>query len=333
MTFWDGLRGVYKGYSWMRRNKDYQMIPPEQVEVKEEPVVSLSETIDWGLVDADIPSVWKDTKGDGITIAVLDTGVCVHDDLKDNLIARYDKTGEGIDRGGSHATHVAGIIAASDNGTGVVGVAPNAKIISIKVLKSNGTGSIKNVVDGLKMCETLDCDIVNLSLGMPRKGPQEMHEVIKRLRSQGKIVVAAAGNNKKKVNFPARWDECIAVAAMDKNDKLAKFASKGPEVDIIAPGVDVYSTVCGNKYQTMDGSSMSTPFFSGIIALILSLSRSNDTEIRSMFKIDKYEDLLDIIDKLTDPERNFETRFAGKSGDTGYGFPDFENFKRYYDAD
>lgn len=302
----------------MHLDKIMNFIPTENL-IGKEAFAPLSQLVDWGLIASGIPSAWDFTQGEGVNIAVVDIGVCNHIDLSDNVIARYDTTGEGIDHGGDHATHVAGIIAANANDIGCVGIAPKSKIISIKVLNSNGAGSLKQIIDGLKICEQLDVQIINLSLGIVSKPPQELEDQIKRLYSQGKFIIAAAGNNAGKVNYPAAYNEVIAVAANDKDSHLAKFASHGSEVDALAPGVDIYSTVCQDNYKIMSGSSMAAPFFSGVCALILSYAKAHPEEL----PINNFEDLLKILDVLCNPDPLVP--YAGKLGDTGFGLPSFAN--------
>lgn len=146
------------------------------------------------------------------------------------------------DKASGHGTHVAGIIAGSDNDFGVVGVAPKCKVIPIKVLNDDGSGSFETIAAGLKKAIELNVDIINMSLGASVEPPKFIHDLILEAVSKGIVVVAAAGNDSKNVNYPARYDEVIAVAALDAGGKLATFTSKDETVDIVAPGVDIYST-------------------------------------------------------------------------------------------
>jgi subtilisin family serine protease len=115
-----------------------------------------------------------------------------------------------------------------------------------------------------------------MSLGSPADpGNDEVHVLIQKLTDQGKIVVCAAGNDGGQVNYPAKYNESIAVAAIDKTAHLAKFSSRGPELDTAAPGVQIYSTWSNNQYIMLDGTSMACPCISGIIALIVSWYKKN----------------------------------------------------------
>ena len=302
----------------MLLNQEIQFIPTEDLESREA-VTALDEIIDWGLLISDIPFVWSDTKGEDIKVAVLDTGIFNHIDLGDAIIDKYDATGEGIDSSGNHATHISGILAARKNNMGIIGVAPECKIYGVKVLNPNGVGTLTNIIKGLELCINLDCDIINMSLGVSEQPDESLHNVIKKLYSQGKFIIAAAGNNARDVNYPAAYPEVIAVAPIDKNVKLASFASRGPQVAAVAPGVDIYSTVLNNEYAKMSGSSQAAPFFSGVCALLLSYSKKHPDKL----PIHNFNDMLKILEELCDPDGN--AHYSGKLSDVGFGVPHFAN--------
>lgn len=254
--------------------ENIQFIPEEDLHVVSVPFSALSQTQNWGMALAAIQNVWTITKGEGIRVAILDTGISDHTDLitawkKDNAInCSSDATWE--DKGSGHGTHVAGIIAGSDNDFGVVGVAPGCEIIPIKVLDDSGAGNYESIEKGLKNAINMNVDIINMSLGSSTAPPESLHDLIKQAVAQGIVVVAAAGNDAHAVNYPARYDEVIAVAALDQNGSLAAFTSKDDTIDIVAPGVDIYSTYLNNEYCKMSGTSQASPFVAGICALIKS---------------------------------------------------------------
>lgn len=254
--------------------ENIQFIPEEDLNVVSVPFAALSQTQNWGMALAAIQNVWTVTKGEGIRVAILDTGISDHTDLitawkKDNAInCSSDPTWE--DKGSGHGTHVAGIIAGSDNDFGVVGVAPNCEIIPIKVLDDSGAGNYESIEKGLKNAINMNVDIINMSLGSSTAPPESLHDLIRQAVAQGIVIVAAAGNDAHAVNYPARYDEVIAVAALDQNGCLATFTSKDETVDIVAPGVDIYSTYLHNEYCKMSGTSQASPFVAGICALIKS---------------------------------------------------------------
>ena len=167
----------------------------------------------WGQLALDLPDAWQHTKGEGIVVAVMDTGGPNHTDINDNILQRLDVTGDGPDDKAGHATHVSGIIAAIENDIGITGVAPKCKIITIKVLDDHGMGSFANMAKGLELCKSLNVDIINMSLGVPKEPPQEIHNLIKQITDQGKILIAAAGNNP---NEPANTDASSLIISPNK---------------------------------------------------------------------------------------------------------------------
>ena len=237
-------------------------------------VSALNDQNNWGLDAVGTDIAWRHSRGDGVKIAVIDTGWFPHKDLVVNFLEGHDATGNNdyLDHGNGHSTHVTGIIAANcGENTGVKGVAPDSKIIPIKALDDSGSGSFEFIVKALQIAHDLDVDIINMSLGSSiDPGNDSVRSIIKDVTKQGKIIVCAAGNDGASVNFPARYDEVIAVAATEKSGNLAKFSSRGPELDVAAPGVQIYSTWLNDQYIMLDGTSMACPCISGIIALILS---------------------------------------------------------------
>jgi len=293
-------------------------LPPEALKA-EFVVASLSETTDWGLSYVGIPEFHKLTKGAGITVAVLDTGGPTHDDLNANLLPALNCSGTqtGDDKQG-HGTHVAGIIAALQNGVGVVGVAPEAKVLPIKVLDDGGHASFAVIERGIREATAAGVDIINMSLGAQVQPPASLHEAIKEASAKGIILIAAAGNDAGAVNWPARYDEVIAVAAMGQDGKMARFSSRGDQIAVGAPGVNVYSTYLNNQYAVLNGTSQAAPFMAGVCALILAHKRANPGEA----PITSTQDMLRELDKICDPAGRVAT---GKDGEFGFGIPSFAN--------
>lgn len=252
-------------------------LPPFKVER----VVSvLSETIDWGLTQLHVPDTWKTTQGEDITVLIIDTGHTDHLDLTENIITDKCKTfvksssDKEITDYNGHSTHCIGIIGARQNGIGCVGVAPKCKIITAKVFDKSGSGTTNAVNAALQYAIELKPDIVSMSLGSPSYDPQ-MESLIKKLHEMNIPVIAAAGNDglDNSVNYPGKFKECICVAAIDSDGNIANFSSRGPEVDISAPGVNIYSTWLNHQYAKLSGTSMATPFITGVVALLLSKHR------------------------------------------------------------
>ncbi|MDI3316355.1 MAG: S8 family peptidase [Bacillota bacterium] len=203
-------------------------------------------------------------------VAVLDTGV----DLDHPALA--GRIGQGVDllRPGrppeddnGHGTHVAGVIAARG---AVLGVAPQVWIHPVKALDPSGNGRLSDLVRGLEWCIQHRIQVVNLSLGSLTEN-RTMREAI-RAASRSMVLVCAAGNSgpgEGTVLFPARYPEVLAVGAIDRQNRVARFSSRGPELDLVAPGVDILSLWPSGGLRRLSGTSMAAPHVSGSAALAL----------------------------------------------------------------
>jgi subtilisin family serine protease len=229
--------------------------------------------IDWGLQVIMAPMAWQKTKGEGVKVAILDTGVDFnHRDLIQNIRATINFTDSRygtLDING-HGTHVAGIIAAVDNQIGMIGVAPQAELYCAKVLSDTGGGKVESIIKGIRWAIANQVDIINMSLGTPVEPGNELHETIKQAVNQGIIIICATGNNNGEVCWPAAYDETIAVSAMNNKYERAEFSNYGIKNEIIAPGVDILSTYKNGTYAKLSGTSMATPIISGSAALFVS---------------------------------------------------------------
>lgn len=298
-----------------------QFLPIEDMSF-EYVVSSLSETQDWGQLYTGVPEAHKYSKGEGIVVGILDTGKPEHVDLNDNIINSFNCSNSPnvIDVQG-HASHCSGIVAAVENGMGVIGVAPKAKMIPIKVLGEGGVGRYDNILAGIRKAIECKVDVLNMSLGSPVEPPASVHDAIKEAYNQGMIIVAAAGNDSGSVNFPARYDEIIAVAAIDQKGNLARFSSRGEQVAVTAPGVGIYSTYLNNQYAVLNGTSQAAPLVAGICALILSWVRAHP---ESNMVINNTQDMLKCLDDFCDPQGKIGT--VGKEQNIGFGIPQCANF-------
>jgi subtilisin family serine protease len=249
-----------------------------QSEVLEILSESPKQKIDWGVSLVQAPQLWSMTKGEGIKVAVLDTGIdATHPDLAPNFKKGINFTttnrNDYVDRQG-HGTHCAGVIAACDNMVGVVGVAPRAELYVAKVLGDDGSGSISWIVNGIDWAIKEKVDIISMSLGTSADPGPALHDAIKRARNAGIVIVAASGNENTHVGWPAVYPETIAVGAVDQSFGRAGFSNFGEELDVVAPGVDILSTYPVNQYAKLSGTSMATPMVAGIAALVQAFCRN-----------------------------------------------------------
>lgn len=245
-----------------------------------------------GVPDADIdaPEAWDVTSGSSrVIVAVIDTGVdYTHPDLRDNILRDPAGNVVGWDFANqdanpmddnSHGTHVAGTIGAvGNNGVGVIGVCPTVRIMPVKFLGADGSGSTANAVLAIDFAVEHGARILNCSWG--GGGVSDLLlEAIQRAKKAGVLVVAAAGNegrnNDENPSYPANYnqfsDNVLSIAATDSRDALAGFSNYGRDtVDLCAPGVGIMSTLPRNGYGSYSGTSMATPHVSGAAALLLS---------------------------------------------------------------
>ncbi len=229
----------------------------------------------WGINRVHASAAWPITEGRGVKVAVIDTGIdASHPDLSGSVDGGYsaitmtENPADYQDDNG-HGSHVAGTIAAHRDGKGVVGVAPQARLYAVKVLDADGSGNLSDVIDGIVWAAKNHMDVANMSLGAPVDSAA-MQRAVRFARGSGVVIVAAAGNSGGAVGFPGAYDDVIAVSASDFNDKLASFSSRGPEVDFIAPGVDVLSVRMGGGFISYSGTSMASPHVAGLAALVVS---------------------------------------------------------------
>jgi minor extracellular protease Epr len=233
----------------------------------------LRDRVDWGAHLIGAPKAWKEgLTGEGVRIAILDTGGCWHPDLRAGIAEIEDFTGTGgADRAG-HGTAVAGIIGARANNLGVVGIAPNSRLYMVKVLDDEGEGTYIQLIWGLRWARKRKVALINLSLGGQVNSPM-LHKEIKACTKEGIIVIAASGNGGDEnpevpTGFPARYPEVISVGSIDPERKLSRFSSKG-KVDVVAPGRGIHTTWPPDRYRQLSGTSFATPQVTGLLALAI----------------------------------------------------------------
>jgi subtilisin family serine protease len=203
----------------------------------------------------------------------MDTGIDAdHEDLTvvDGVkIIKGVTTEDVYNDDNGHGTHCAGIIAAKNNDLGVVGVACSASLYAIKVLDSGGSGYYTDMIKGLDWAISHGVHVVSMSFG-GQTSTKAFESACKNAQSKGLVLVAAAGNGgNAKVLYPAAYSSVIAVGATDSSNARASSSSYGSQLDIMAPGVGIYSTYNDGGYTTLSGTSMACPHVSGTVALVL----------------------------------------------------------------
>lgn len=219
------------------------------------------------------PGVYSSSGGP--SIAVIDTGIDRnHPDLASKLDTANSRcfgllcfvTGYEDDNG--HGTHTAGTAAAAtNNATGVAGVAVNSRIQALKACNAVGTCNTADIVGAINWARTHGARVVSMSFG--GGGTTTMQTAVQQANAAGVVLVAAAGNDgNSSVNYPAGYPEVVSVAATDSNDNRASFSNFNNDVELAAPGVSVLSTYSGDGYASVSGTSMSTPHVAGLAALL-----------------------------------------------------------------
>ncbi|MBI2303219.1 MAG: S8 family peptidase [Chloroflexi bacterium] len=289
------------------------------------------ESLPWGVNRIDADLVWPTgNTGAGVKVSTLDTGIDLnHPDLVANIkgsVNVINPNKSAMDDNG-HGTHVAGTIAAVDNDIGVIGVGPDTYLYAVKWLDRNGFGFLSDFIEAVQWSRDNGMQVVNMSVGWS-SDYQSIHDALIAAYNSGLVLVAAAGNSgpgDNTVGYPAKYAEVIAVAATcqsggDVNgwcsgvDSVASFSSRGPDVELAAPGAYVPSTWKGGGYNTISGTSMATPHVVGAAALVIKSGLL--TDLNGDGKIDN----VDVRLRLQSTSDDLGA--AGRDNAYGYGLVD-----------
>lgn len=242
----------------------------------------LVQTTPWGITRVDAAGAWSITKGAGVQVGILDTGIDPsHPDLNPLGGINVITSGTGPDDWGdnsaycpTHGTHVAGTVAALDNSEGVVGVAPEADLYAIRVFDPENQGTAPECytwasleIAGVEWAVTNGMDVINLSLGGAYP-TVSVADAFLAAFTAGVVVVASSGNDNSSVGYPGGFPYAIAVGAIDQSDNRAYFSNFGSELDVAAPGVSILSTIGGGGYGSGQGTSMAAPHVTGVAVLV-----------------------------------------------------------------
>lgn len=286
----------------------------------------------WGVTNTGAKTVYTaGVTGNGVKVAVLDTGIDYnHTDLNANYAGGYNfitGTTNTLDDNG-HGTHVAGIISALNNGAGVVGMAPEAKIYALKILDASGNGYSSNVISALDWAVNNGMQVVNVSFGTPVYPGTALEDAFINAEAKGLVVVAASGNagtcagDTDTVYYPARFASVISVGAIDSANSRPCFSSVGPNLEISAPGSNINSTMLGGGYAIYSGTSMAAPHVAGEAADLISVGVK---DINGNGRIN--DEVRDILDKTT-----LDLGTAGRDNIFGFGSVKIDNAVAYLNS-
>ncbi|WP_082191034.1 S8 family peptidase [Peribacillus loiseleuriae] len=264
-------------------------------------------------------SIWREGyKGENIVVAVIDTGCQPdHPDLINQIVGGYNFTGDYNGNPGNfadnngHGTHVCGIIAAAENGFGVVGAAPKAKLLVLKALTGSGEGTTDNISSAIQYAINWTgprgekVRVINMSLGGP-SDEAALHLSIKNAVQANIMVVCAAGNEGDGIadtienSYPAAYPEVVAVGSVNQRGRISRFSNSNGAVDLVAPGEQVVSTFPGNQFAVLSGTSMAAPHVSGAVALLI--DKFETILGHELTELDEYNKLLNHTISLGSPE-------------------------------
>lgn len=265
---------------------------PAVVRIEEDTTVQITgQALPWGVDRIDAEVAHQSNKGTGVRVAILDTGIDLdHTDLRvaGGVSMLPDIPTADDDNG--HGTLVAGIVAALDNGEGVVGVAPEAEIYAVKVLNQSGSGSLGAILAGIEWAVDNQMQVINMSIGSSMEWPTLVQDALQRAWDAGIVIVAGAGNGGNaegtgdNIWAPGRYAPVIAVGATDGTDKRYSLSCTGATLELMAPGVNVNSTARGGGYGGISCTSAASPHAAGLAALLIASGITTNVEVRQALR-------------------------------------------------
>jgi serine protease len=253
----------------------------------------------WNMQSIRVQESWKETKGNGVTVAVIDTGISQVPDLeKTKFVKGYDFVNdrEDAEDDNGHGTHVAGTIAQStNNGYGVAGIAYEAALMPLKVLSAGGGGTVADIAESIRFAADHGADVINMSLGGGGES-SVMREAIDYAHKKGVVIIAAAGNAARNAaEYPGRYPHVMAVAALDAAGQKAPYSNFGAGVNISAPGGSTTNGEAGGILQNtinpqtkepvfaaFQGTSMASPHVAGVAALVKATNIKDPDEVMAV---------------------------------------------------
>ncbi|SHE78954.1 Subtilase family protein [Seinonella peptonophila] len=241
--------------------------------------------VPWGVQRIKAPEVWPWSRGQGVRVAIVDTGIS----SKHPAIWANYRGGVNIlsprfapDDYNGHGTHVAGIIAGRAEKMNILGVAPRVSIYAVKAFDRRGVANLSDLLSAIDWCIEQKVDVINMSFGMGQVS-ELLRYAVQKAHQRGITMVAATGNRSQKdqIDFPAQYPETIAVCSVSENGSLSSFGNLGNGVDIAAPGEKIQSAWLNQTTRVMSGTSMAVPHVVGTIALMLQFQKNlNPEQIR-----------------------------------------------------
>jgi len=230
----------------------------------------------WNLSLIGMEQSWNVSKGSkDVVVAVVDTGVDMdHPEFQGKLVKGYNvlKDNDKPEDDNGHGTHVSGIIAAkTNNKDGIAGMSWNSKIMPVKAIGSDGSGSAVDIAHGIYWATDNGADVINLSVGNYTSS-SALQDACRYAFDHNVVLVAASGNdNSEQPSYPAAYKEVLCVAAVDHRKERADFSNFGDYVDVSAPGVDIPSTYIYSDYASLSGTSMACPHVAALASLVRSV--------------------------------------------------------------